>query len=86
MQGELDEEEKMVAAVKQVDVVISTLAVPQHLEQFKIIHAIKQAPNIKVNFLFLFLSLFLFSFGFNHKKLGSRIRTSFSLLDHYFIS
>lgn len=48
MQGELDEQEKLVAALKQVDVVISTLAVPQHLEQFKIIEAIKQAGNIKV--------------------------------------
>ncbi|KAJ9671159.1 hypothetical protein PVL29_027239 [Vitis rotundifolia] len=46
-QGELDEHETMVAALKQVDVVISTLAVPQHLEQFKIIDAIKEAGNIK---------------------------------------
>lgn len=46
-QGELDEHETMVAALKQVDVVISTLAVPQHLEQFKIIDAIKKAGNIK---------------------------------------
>ena len=76
MQGELDDEEKMVAAVKQVDIVISTLAVPQHLEQFKIIHAIKQAPNIKVNclFLFLFLSLFLFF-------LGSVIKRSVRILE-----
>ena len=37
MQGELSEHEKMVAALKQVDVVISTLAVPQILEQFKLL-------------------------------------------------
>ncbi|KAJ9671162.1 hypothetical protein PVL29_027241 [Vitis rotundifolia] len=46
-QGELDEHERMVAALKQVDVVVSTLAVPQYLQQFKIIDAIKQAGNIK---------------------------------------
>ncbi|XP_034692286.1 isoeugenol synthase 1-like [Vitis riparia] len=56
-QGELDEHETMVAALKQVDVVISTLAVPQHLEQFKIIDAIKKAGNIKVHALSLSLSL-----------------------------
>ncbi|KAF8411976.1 hypothetical protein HHK36_004535 [Tetracentron sinense] len=46
-QGELDEHEKLVSALKQVDVVISTLAVPQHLGQVKIINAMKDAPNIK---------------------------------------
>ncbi|KAK7856878.1 isoeugenol synthase 1, partial [Quercus suber] len=46
-QGDLDEHEKLVAALSQVDVVISTLAVPQHLEQFKIIKAMKGAGNIK---------------------------------------
>ncbi|EXB49820.1 hypothetical protein L484_006358 [Morus notabilis] len=34
-------------ALQQADVVISTLAVPQHLEQFKIIKAMKEAGNIK---------------------------------------
>ncbi|CAA2959183.1 isoeugenol synthase 1-like [Olea europaea subsp. europaea] len=47
IQGELDEHEKLVTLLKQVDVVISTLAVPQHLEQFKIIKAMKEAGNIK---------------------------------------
>lgn len=47
-QGDLDEHEKLVTALSQVDVVISTLAVPQHLEQFKIIKAMKEAGNIKV--------------------------------------
>ncbi|XP_027153042.1 isoeugenol synthase 1-like [Coffea eugenioides] len=46
-QGELDEHEKLVSVLRQVDVVISTLAVPQHLEQFKIINAMKEAGNIK---------------------------------------
>ncbi|BBN69366.1 NmrA-like negative transcriptional regulator family protein, partial [Prunus dulcis] len=46
-QGELDDHEKLVKAVEQVDVVISTVAVPQHLEQLKLIKAIKDAGNIK---------------------------------------
>ncbi|KAF9679115.1 hypothetical protein SADUNF_Sadunf07G0106400 [Salix dunnii] len=45
--GELDEHDKLVSAVKQVDVVISTLPVPQHLDQLKIINAMKEAGNIK---------------------------------------
>lgn len=47
IQGELDEHQKLVTVLKHVDVVISTLAVPQHLEQFKIIKAMKEAGNIK---------------------------------------
>ncbi|KAG9444083.1 hypothetical protein H6P81_015423 [Aristolochia fimbriata] len=46
-QGHLDEHEKLVSVIKQVDVVISALAVPQHLDQLKIIDAIKEASNIK---------------------------------------
>jgi hypothetical protein len=46
----LEEHEKLVSAVKQVDVVISTLAVPQHLDQLKIISAMKEAGNIKVSY------------------------------------
>ncbi|KAE8706298.1 Isoeugenol synthase 1 [Hibiscus syriacus] len=45
--GELDEHEKLVSTLKQVEVVISTLAVPQHLDQLKIISAIKEAGTIK---------------------------------------
>ncbi|THG17823.1 hypothetical protein TEA_011363 [Camellia sinensis var. sinensis] len=48
--GELDDHEKLVAVLRQVDVVISTLAVPQHLLQLKIIEAIKEAGNIKQRF------------------------------------
>ncbi|XP_043719247.1 isoeugenol synthase 1-like [Telopea speciosissima] len=46
-QGELDDHEKLVSIFKQVDVVISTLAVPQHLDQLKLINAMKEAGNIK---------------------------------------
>lgn len=46
-QGELDEHEKLVCAVKEVDIVISALAVPQHLDQMKIISAMKEAGNVK---------------------------------------
>ncbi|KAF2322221.1 hypothetical protein GH714_008771 [Hevea brasiliensis] len=46
-QGELEEHEKLVSVLKQVDVVISTLAVPQHLDQLKIISAMTEADNIK---------------------------------------
>lgn len=52
MQGKLEEHEKLVAVLKEVDVVISVLAYPQVLDQFKILEAIKVAGNIKV-----FLSL-----------------------------
>ncbi|GMJ04363.1 hypothetical protein like AT1G75280 [Hibiscus trionum] len=45
--GELDEHEKLVSVLKQVEVVISTLAVPQHLDQLKIISVIKEAGTIK---------------------------------------
>ncbi|KAF5751775.1 hypothetical protein HS088_TW02G00793 [Tripterygium wilfordii] len=45
--GELDDHEKLVSALKQVDVVISTLAVPQFLDQLNIIAAAKEAGNIK---------------------------------------
>nr|Q15GI3.1 RecName: Full=Isoeugenol synthase 1; Short=PhIGS1 [Petunia x hybrida]ABD17322.1 isoeugenol synthase 1 [Petunia x hybrida] len=45
--GELSEHDKLVAVFKEVDIVISTLAVPQYLEQLKVIEAIKEAGNIK---------------------------------------
>ncbi|KAI4328660.1 hypothetical protein L6164_020996 [Bauhinia variegata] len=38
----------IVTAIKKVDIVISTLAYPQVLDQLKIIDAIKTAGNIKV--------------------------------------
>jgi hypothetical protein len=48
LQGELEEHEKIVSAVREVDIVISALAYPQVLDQLKIIDAIKVAGNIKV--------------------------------------
>ncbi|KAK6263651.1 NmrA-like domain - like 10 [Theobroma cacao] len=45
--GELDDHERLVSVLRQVEVVISTLAVPQHLDQLKIISAIKEAGTIK---------------------------------------
>ncbi|KAK8535164.1 hypothetical protein V6N12_056693 [Hibiscus sabdariffa] len=45
--GELDEHEELVSVLKQVEVVISTLPVPQYLDQLKIISAIKEAGTIK---------------------------------------
>ncbi|KAK3409736.1 hypothetical protein EUGRSUZ_J01830 [Eucalyptus grandis] len=47
IEGELKEHEKIVAALKQVDIVISALAYPQVLDQLKIIDAIIAAGNIK---------------------------------------
>ncbi|KAJ6360594.1 hypothetical protein OIU77_004584 [Salix suchowensis] len=47
VQGDLDEQEKIVSVLRQVDVVISAVAYPQVLDQLKIIEAIKVAGNIK---------------------------------------
>ncbi|XP_050268555.1 eugenol synthase 1-like isoform X1 [Quercus robur] len=47
VQGELNEQEKIVSVLREVDIVISTLAYPQVLDQLKIIDAIKVAGNIK---------------------------------------
>ncbi|KAL6347050.1 hypothetical protein AAG906_012301 [Vitis piasezkii] len=47
VQGELDEHEKLVSVIQQVDVVISALAYPQVLDQLKIIDAIKVAGTSK---------------------------------------
>ncbi|KAL8482548.1 hypothetical protein ACS0TY_028645 [Phlomoides rotata] len=47
VKGRLDEHEKLVTIIKEVDVVISALAYPQVLDQFKILEAIKVAGNIK---------------------------------------
>ncbi|KAJ6433666.1 hypothetical protein OIU84_017377 [Salix udensis] len=47
VQGDIDEQEKIVSVLREVDVVICTLAYPQVLDQLKIIEAIKVAGNIK---------------------------------------
>ncbi|KAJ7957101.1 putative Isoflavone reductase [Quillaja saponaria] len=46
-QGELNDHEKLVSVIKQVDGVISALAVPQYMDQLNIIKAIEEAGNIK---------------------------------------
>lgn len=46
-QGELNDQEKLVWALKQVDVVICAVGMPQLLEQLHVIDAIKAAGNIK---------------------------------------
>lgn len=48
VQGELDEHEKLVEVLRQVDIVIVTFGVPLVIEQLKIIRAMKEAGNIKV--------------------------------------
>ena len=58
LQGDLDEQEKIVSVLRQVDVVISAVAYPQVLDQLKIIEAIKVAGNIKVNILSIKLETF----------------------------
>ncbi|KAJ9705329.1 hypothetical protein PVL29_003390 [Vitis rotundifolia] len=47
VQGELDEHEKLVSVIQQVDVVISALAYPQVLDQLNIIDAIKVSGTTK---------------------------------------
>ncbi|KAI4330065.1 hypothetical protein MLD38_028373 [Melastoma candidum] len=47
IQGELDDHEKLVSVLQSIDVVISALPVPQHLQQLKIIKAMQEAPNVQ---------------------------------------
>ncbi|CAL5382134.1 unnamed protein product [Camellia sinensis] len=47
IQGELNEHQKLVSIIKQIDVVISVLGAPLLLEQLKSIDAIKIAGNVK---------------------------------------
>ena len=56
-QGEVEEQETLVELLRQVDVVISTLAYPQVLDQLKIIDAIKSVGNIKVTNKYYTLSI-----------------------------
>lgn len=58
VQGDLYDHESLVKAIKQVDVVISTVGQFQLADQEKIIAAIKEAGNIKVHHLFSFLKIF----------------------------
>ncbi|GLT94881.1 hypothetical protein SLE2022_125960 [Rubroshorea leprosula] len=45
--GELDDHEKLVSVLRQVEVVISALPIPQYLKQLNIIQAMKDAGTIK---------------------------------------
>ncbi|KAK6129643.1 hypothetical protein DH2020_036620 [Rehmannia glutinosa] len=47
VKGRIDEHEKLVSVLREVDVVISALPYPQVLDQLKILEAIKVAGNIK---------------------------------------
>ncbi|XP_038992384.1 eugenol synthase 1-like [Hibiscus syriacus] len=47
IEGELDDHEKIVATLRRVDIVISSLPFPQVPDQIHIIEAIKVAGNIK---------------------------------------
>jgi uncharacterized protein YbjT (DUF2867 family) len=48
LKGDLFDHESLVKAIKQVDVVISTVGHAQLVEQDRIIAAIKEAGNVKV--------------------------------------
>jgi uncharacterized protein YbjT (DUF2867 family) len=48
LHGDLNDHESLVKAIKQADVVISTVGSMQILDQTKIISAIKEAGNVKV--------------------------------------
>lgn len=56
VQGDLYDHDSLVKAIKQVDVVISTVGFLQIADQTKIIAAIKEAGNIKV-YLYLYIRL-----------------------------
>ncbi|KAH9289668.1 hypothetical protein KI387_033785, partial [Taxus chinensis] len=47
LQGFIDDHKSLVEAFKQVDIIISTLAVPQHNYQLNVIKAIQEVGNIK---------------------------------------
>ena len=48
LKGDLFDHESLVKAIKQVDVVISTVGHAQLVDQDRIIAAIKEAGNVKV--------------------------------------
>ena len=67
----MEEQDKLVESLREVDVVISALAYPQVLDQLKILEAIKIAGNIKVYKVFFFIKnclgfLCFFFFQFSH--------------------
>lgn len=70
-QGELEEHEKMLSAMREVDVVISALPFPLVPAQLKIIQAIRAAGNIKV--MTLSSSLTIHSFILTKIKVNYKI-------------
>lgn len=59
-EGDLDEHESLVGAIKEVDVVISAVGKgPQLADQIKIINAIVEAGNVRVS---IFIFIFIFNF------------------------
>lgn len=63
MQGDLYDHNSLVKAIKEVDVVISTVGAGLLADQVKLIDAIKEAGNVKVNILLISL-FFLLSIDF----------------------
>ena len=58
LQGDLYDHESLVKAIKQVDVVISSVGHMQLADQVKIIVAIKEAGNVQVSVSQLIYSIF----------------------------
>jgi hypothetical protein len=77
LQGEVEEHEKIVSALREVDVVISALAYPQVLDQLKIIDAIKVAGNIQVTT--LSISLFSRKTHFTYMKFQGFFNLNFEV-------
>lgn len=62
VQGDLNDHQSLVKAIKEVDVVISTVGGGQLQDQAKIIAAIKEAGNVKVKLLKLMIFISIFAF------------------------
>lgn len=69
MQGDLYDHESLVKAIKQVDVVISTVGHALLADQVKIIAAIKEAGNVKV-YQFVSTSFFYVKFEITGGEVG----------------
>jgi hypothetical protein len=49
VEASMDDHRSLVAAVKQVDVVVSAMGGPHLLQQLKLVEAIKEAGNVQVS-------------------------------------
>jgi phenylcoumaran benzylic ether reductase len=58
LQGSLHDHESLIAALKQVDVVICTVASNCILEQLKLVEAIREVGTIKVRLFYYFIFYF----------------------------